>query len=325
MVMPEGGRPMHGTKIDRRSFLGGLIGAGAVGAVPAREASRETSRGRSSGKPSVGLALGAGGARGLAHALMIEALDELGISPCRISGSSIGAIMGCLAAAGLEGREIRELIDHMVVTEQDQWLQALRKKDVFKWIEFIDPQLGQGGLVDGDSIIRFLHETVQRSRFEELAIPLEVVAADFWTREQVVFNSGELLPPLEASIAVPGLFSPVQHGGRVLVDGGTVNPVPYDLLLEDCDLTVAVDVSGSREPDADRVPSYFETIFNTFQIMQHTILHEKLRRLRPHVLVEPDIRDVQVLEFYKAELVYRQSEAAKEGLKRQLDALLSQV
>jgi NTE family protein len=109
----------------------------------------------------------------------------------------------------------------------------------------------------------------------------------------------------------------------VLVDGGTVNPVPYDLLTADCDIVIAIDVSGERSPDGDSTPGYFETIFNSAKIMQHAILTEKLRRLPPDIYIAPAITDVRALEFYKAEQVFRQAEPAKQELKRRLRQLIA--
>ena len=98
----------------------------------------------------VGIALGAGGAKGLAHIPMLEALDELCIKPHCISGSSFGAVIGALYASGLSGLEIREFISGLVISENENWPEALFRKDILKWIDFIDPEIGKGGLIGGD-------------------------------------------------------------------------------------------------------------------------------------------------------------------------------
>jgi len=271
----------------------------------------------------VGIALGGGGARGLAHVLMLEALEELGIKPYRIAGTSIGAVIGALYAAGLSSRDIRKAIGRLVVSEKETWLQALLKQDVSKWIEFIDPDLGRGGLIDTENFIRFLHNTIKHTRFEELKIPLKIVAADFWQREPVVFDSGPLLPAIKASMALPGLFTPVVHNGRALVDGGLVNPVPYDLLIPDCRITIAIDVRGTRVPNGKLRPTYFETTFNSIQIMQEAIVNEKLKHQPPDIYIKPELKDIRVLEFYKSDEIYRQAAPAKKELKRKLEKLLA--
>lgn len=152
-----------------------------------------------------------------------------------------------------------------------------------------------------------------------LEIPLQIVATDFWERRQVVFSGGELAPAIAASIAIPGYFTPVSYRGQVLVDGGLVNPVPYDLLLDDCDTTIAVDVIGEREPQSEDIkPSYFETTFNAFQILQATVNREKLLRQPPQIYIKPDIKNIRVLEFYKFEEIFRQARSAKTKLVWQL-------
>lgn len=266
----------------------------------------------------LGLALGGGGARGLAHIVMLEVLDELKIRPHRIAGTSIGAVIGTMYAAGMSGREIRELVDRLTVSENESWLSGLFEQDLGRWWDLIQLKLGSGGLIDTDAFARYIEETSGVSRFDQLGIPLQIVAADFWQRGQVVFESGSLGPAIQASIAIPGLFSPVQHRGRVLVDGGLVNPVPYDLLFDDCDVVVAIDVSGKRNPQSEDAPGYFETLFNTMQIMQAQILHEKMQRRPPHIYIRPELEDVRVLEFNRVDEIYRQSMPARSQLRQAL-------
>jgi len=154
--------------------------------------------------------------------------------------------------------------------------------------------------------------------FDQLAIPLRLVASDLWRREQVVFETGALRPALQASIAIPGLFTPVEHRGRVLVDGGLVNPVPYDLLFDDCDLVIAVDVGGVRSPSSDDEPEYFETLFSTMQVMQASIMQAKMERQPPDVYIRPEIENIRVLEFNRVNEIYAQSDSARQNLKMAL-------
>lgn len=163
-------------------------------------------------------------ARVLAHVLMLEALDELGIRPALIAGSSMRAIIGALYASGHSGSDIRKFIDKIVFTDVVSWRSALIRKDIPKWIDFIDPELGHGGPIKHEHFIRYLHDAIHVIRFNELKIPLKVVTADFWKRTQIAIDSGELLPAVKASMALPGLFTPVELKGRILVDGGPALP-----------------------------------------------------------------------------------------------------
>jgi NTE family protein len=273
--------------------------------------------------PSLGLALGGGGAKGLAHVLVLEALEEMGLRPAALAGTSIGAVVGALYAAGASAKDIRQGISALVRKEGDSLRQMLFRKDLLRLAELIDPQMGPGGLIKGERFLSLLSERLGVTTFEELSIPLKVVAADFWEREEVVFSSGELLPAVRASMALPWLFTPVIIGSQVLIDGGAVNPVPYDLLQDQCGLTVAVDVMGRREKGAGAPPNLLEAMFNTFQIMERSILRQKLRHRPPDVYLEVEVRDVRVLEFHKAEEIFRQAQPVKERLKRSLGRLLA--
>jgi NTE family protein len=303
---------LQGRRRSLAVLLAGVLAplVGAAGTAPA------------SNGPRIGLALGSGGARGLAHVQVFEVLDALALKPHRIAGSSIGAVMGSLYAAGLSAADIHEAIDSITKARDETWFEALISMELTRWMRFVAPGMGPGGLARADAFIEFLQETAGVSRFEELEIPLRVVATDFWTREMVVFDSGDIWPAVQASMAVPGLFKPVSHDGRLLVDGGLTNPVPFDL-LGDCDLIIAVDVLGTRTPNGGaEVPSSLDSIFNTFQIMQTAIVAEKLKRQQPDFLVRPDIRDVRVLDFYRFEEIFEQGRPARDMLEAGLRARL---
>jgi len=242
---------LESTRLTRRRFialLAGTLVAASCGRQPTKDGVR------------IGLALGGGGARGLAHVIVLETLDELGLRPHRIAGTSIGAIMGALYAAGYSGREIRALIDHLVIEEKDTWKDILFVKQPLKWLDFFDVELGGGGILDSAGFIKYLGELLKIERFDQLKIPLEVVTADLRTGAEVILDDGPLLPAIKASMAIPGLFEPVEIDGRFLVDGGTVNPLPHDLLRKSCDLIIAVDVTGNRSANG-KPPSYTEAIF----------------------------------------------------------------
>ena len=273
--------------------------------------------------PKVGIALGGGGAKGLSHILMLEALDELGVKPHMVSGCSIGAIVGVLYTSGMSGARMREEISRMVFSEKESITETLMKKDILKWITMATPTSQGGGLLKVDKFMSYLLDIVKVTNFDELEIPLKVVAADFWEKKQVVFETGDLKTAVQASMALPVIFTPVILDGTVLVDGGTVNPVPFDLLQDDCDLVIAVNVLGKRSINDGLVPSFFDALFNTFQIYEHSLINEKIRNTPPDIYIEPDIIDIRMLEFIKAEQIFEQAEPAKELLKKKLRAALN--
>jgi NTE family protein len=210
-------------------------------------------------------------------------------------------------------------MSNISISENDTLRDVVTKKHVFKWLNFKALQFDGRGLLNAEHFINYLFESIEARTFEELVIPLRVVASDFWTREQVVLDGGELAPAIQASMSLPGVFTPVTMGENVLIDGGAVNPVPFDLLPKDCDLTIAVDVIGRREARPDRMPSLQEAIFNTFQIMERSIVREKLRNSSPDIYIEIEISNIRALEFYKAEQVFKQAQPAKDQFKHDLE------
>jgi len=265
----------------------------------------------------IGLALGGGGAKGVSHLLILEALEELGLKPAYVTGTSIGALIGAMYCAGMPTQDIKEIFLEFSLKDNESIKHLVTKKHIFKWMDFIGPQFRGRGLIRVENLISYLFESVQAKRFTQLEIPLKVVASDFWNRQQVVLDKGALIPAIRASMSLPGLFEPVKVGGRILIDGGAVNPVPFDLLPDSCDLRIAVDVIGERS-DTEKMPSLSEAVFNTYQIMQKSIIREKLEKARPEIYIEPNVVNVKMLEFYRANEIFKQATATKSNLKRKI-------
>ena len=291
--------------LSRRSFL--LFSAAGLAVAVSGCAKKP-------GLPRVGLALGGGGAKGLAHILMLEALDDLGIRPHVISGTSIGAIIGALYAAGLSGKDIRALIEQFFVDKKAAGHELFALPKSIRWLDFIDPALAEGGLLDSSDFIKYMGEVLPTTRFNKLVIPLKVVAAELLTGRQVVIDSGDLLPALQASMAVPGVFAPVKWKGMTLVDGGVANPLPYELVEAGSDLVIAIDVSGSRDLADDGKLSSMGVLLQSFHNMGNNIVAEKLKRVRPSIYIRPEILNVKVLEFYKAREIFAAARPAQQQL-----------
>jgi NTE family protein len=267
----------------------------------------------------VGIALGGGGVRGLAHVCILQVLDDLQMRPAVISGTSMGAIVGALYASGMCAREIREVIERRLILKNDTWRDVIEKREgLLKWVSAFKPDFSGSGLINAEGILNSLLSEIKVDSFEDLEIPLLVVAADYWSAEEVIFEKGALLPALQASMAVPGVFSPVSLESRILVDGGVVNMVPYDLLMGRADFVIAVNVSRVRFAGEDESPNALEAVLGTFDIMQATMLADKLKRLKPDIYVWPQIRDIRMLDFTKIEEVFAQTNSAAEELRKQL-------
>ncbi len=271
---------------------------------------------------SIGIAFGAGGARGIAHLLMIEALDELGVKPSIISGSSIGAVVGAFYAAGFSAKEMKGILNQLINPKSDSVFDFLLKSDIVKMFTMFDPQFIRSGFIKGEKFQNYMKSHLQVSRFEELKIPLKIVATDYWKKEAVIFEKGDLIQPIKASYSLPGLFTPVKIKNKILIDGGAVNPLPFDLIMDKCDITIAIDVTAFKAQNESEIPPTFDSVFTTYQTMQNSIIKERLKFLRPDIYIRPEIFDVRVFDFVKADLIFKQAQPAKEDLKRQLDKLL---
>lgn len=272
-------------------------------------------------RPTIALALGGGGARGLAHILMLEALDEFGIRPTIIAGTSIGAIFGAAYAAGLSAVAIRAHAEEVLRQRFDILRQVFAARNA-RLPRLLSVLQLKSAFLNPEVLLDIMMPRGVPETFSELEIPLKVVAADFFRQEQVVIESGPLRPAVAASMALPLLFAPVLSHGRALMDGGLVNPLPFDLIAGAADITIAIDVSGaSRASDRKTPPSAFETLVSTSQILQHTIVREKLKSRQPDIYIEV-AGNHYVHEFHKLGNVLAAAEPAKRLFRQKLAHVL---
>ncbi|MEA1959490.1 MAG: patatin-like phospholipase family protein [Chloroflexota bacterium] len=270
----------------------------------------------------IGLALGGGGVRGLAHISVLEVLDELDCKPSVIAGTSMGAVIGALYASGMSGKDIKELVRQHIISKDDHFRDVIDKRSgVLKLAGAFTLEHARGGIIKADKFYNHLFGGIDKTTFEDLEIPLIIIATDYWTADEVVFETGELLPAIKASAAVPGVFAPISIEGRILVDGGVVNSVPYEHVMNLCDVTIAVDVAGTHTPRKHEIPSILESILGTFHIMQTAALAAKMKYVQPDIYVRPDIHDVRLLDLNKIEVVFEQAAPAVEELKVQLSQI----
>jgi NTE family protein len=180
-------------------------------------------------RPALGLALGSGSARGWSHIGVISALAELGIKPDIICGTSIGALVGAASATG----NLEKL---------ENWVCGLTLQNI---VGYLDVTLESGGVIKGDRLMDFFRRNFQDQAIEQLPTPFGAVATDLETGREVWLREGPVLAAVHASLALPGLFSPIRKGGRWLVDGGLVNPVPVSLCRAmGADIVIAVDLNA---------------------------------------------------------------------------------
>ncbi|MDD3519113.1 MAG: patatin-like phospholipase RssA [Chromatiales bacterium] len=298
-------------------------------------------------RPVIGLALGSGSARGWAHIGVIRALEQQGIVPDVVSGTSIGALVGAALATG-----------HLKVLEQ--WVRGLKWQDVVALMDF---RLTGGGLIGGERLMGFLREGISEKRIEDCRKPFGAAATNLSTGNEVWLRHGPILDAVRASIALPGLFTPVQQEGRLLVDGGLVNPVPVSLCRAmGADVVIAVDLntdimarhpmpkpgeaygrqrkevedeglvdrlSGlldrlwpSDEAGEDALPSIVEVMARTVNIMSVRISRSRMAGDPPDVLITPRLARIGLLEFHRATEAIEEGRAATGRVADELEGLV---
>lgn len=304
-------------------------------------------------RPRLGIALGGGAARGWAHIGILRWLDEQGLYPDVICGTSIGALVGAAAAAG----ELKRL---------DSWVRELSWQDV---VSYLDVSLN-GGLIRGNKLFRFFESVLPDRDIQQLQLPYGAVATELVSGQEIWFREGSMYRAVRASVALPGLFTPVKYDEHWLVDGGLVNPVPVSLCRAlGAQRVIAVDLNADllnrraedlRSNDkgrldrafqfmqdipwiaslgaeiksrasqwsielnrgSDALPSLVDVIAQSVYIMQIRITRARMAGDPPDVLLEPKLGHIRLMDFHRAEAAiaegYRCAQAAAEQFERHL-------
>ena len=251
-------------------------------------------------KRKIGLALGGGGARGLAHIGVLEVLEREGIPIDMIAGTSAGAAIGALYAQGKNTRELKELA---------------RSWDWKKRAQIIDLALPKSGFIAGKRIKKLLKSIIGDVSFSDLKLPFACVATDIITGQEVIINQGSVLEAVRASISVPIIFTIAKLKGRYLVDGGLSEPVPVSVLKDmGADFIIAVNVtprlsemperiyleaSTAEELAATKEPNIFNIIMQIFSIINSQVVEASLSGA--DVIIEPRMAGIGLGDFGRAE------------------------
>jgi len=255
-----------------------------------RELSRQSMPVGTSRAPAIGVALGGGFARGIAHVGALKVLEQEGIPISIVAGTSVGALIGAAYCSGVTLQELEDMAA------------SIRFSNFARWT------LSRCGFASNDRMISFLTRILKVKTFEELRIPLGVTATDFNTGEGVVFHSGSIIDPVRASCAYPGMFLPVQIRGRYMVDGMLSHPVPTRPLREmGADRVLAVHLRGTwANGGAPR--HLFDVIGQSFAIAQDAM--SSVWRQAADLVIEPDVAGFAYDDFKRAKDLIRVGEAA---------------
>ncbi len=286
-------------------------------------------------KPKIGLALGAGSARGWAHIGAIRALEERGVKPDLICGTSIGALVGAVYASGQ--------LDRL-----EQWVSGLARMQVVRLMDLT----WKGGLIRGQRLFNLFRGIFQDRDIAELNVPFGAVATELSSGREIWLQHGKLFDVVRASIAAPGLFTPVLREGAILVDGGLVNPVPVSMCRAfGAEIVIAVDLSwgklgpyrnmgrelvtapqsepswigrllgGGAKRDEPAIPSIFEVFNTALDIVEQRVARSRLAGEPADVLITPLLPNFGTMEYHRAKEAITEGRAAVE----RMTALLQQV
>ena len=288
----------------------------------------------------IGIALGSGGARGWCHIGVLRELAAMDIKADVIAGASMGALVGAVHAGG-------------ALDELEDWARKLTARSFFG---LLDVRLTSGGLFEGEEIRNVIGGFDMPERIEDLPIPLSLVATDMATGREVWLTEGSIAEAVRASVALPGILSPVNIDGRWMLDGGWTNPVPVSSCrVLGADVVIAVNPSGrfsqtfwaERQESATRelwdwrerlpetlrsflggdepastAPDYLDVLSASIEIMTDHIRRSRLAGDPPHILLDAHLMDMSVLEFHRAEEAI---EAGRKAVRDNAEALAKAV
>lgn len=248
-------------------------------------------------RPSIGLALSGGGARGLAHIGVLRVFEREGIPVDYLAGTSMGGVIAAGYAAGMSSYDLER-----------EALAATRKRHMLR---LADPGLPNGGLIRGERVLAFFKKEFGEKTFAELNLPLVVVAVDLNSHQEVVVREGPVALALRATTSLPGLFKPLEINGMRLVDGGVLNNLPVDVVCQmGAEAIIAVDIGLSQDDGIGQwignhrwvpegIANTLEVLDDTFYTMRITEQRNRLDQFTPDVLIRPELpKDVNAIVGY---------------------------
>lgn len=276
------------------------------------------------GESKIGLALGGGGARGLAHIPMLEVFDELGVKPAIIAGCSMGALIGAAYACGMTAKEMRLQAEKILGNRMG----AARYVFGTRGSKIRDIVSLQGLLslhLQGEKLVELALPDTLSKNIEEAVIPLRIIATDFERMEERVLSQGSIIQAVAASIAIPGVIVGPRIEGHIHVDGGVTNPVPFNHVREGMDIVVAIDVTGKPKALARAHPTNMELAVGSMLIMFNQLADLRRAVSPPDIYIRPEVEGFGTREFFKPREIFEAAKASKDKLKRALELRLNRV
>ncbi len=252
-------------------------------------------------KPKIGIALGSGGANGLAHIGVLKVLEENNVPIDYIVGCSMGAIIGACYALNPN------------IKEEEKKVLSLTKRDLIK---LIDLNFQRRGLIHGNKVRNFIENLVEDKSFSDTKIPLQIVSTDLESGKEIIINKGKLVDAIMASISIPGIFPPVRTKEGLLVDGGLINPTPTNIVKKmGADIIIGIDLTMRHEEKLEN-PNILKTLLRSYEILRTQSTEFNINRNDKNLLIiKPNVMRFTTFKFYEFQKFIEEGErVAKEAL-----------
>ena len=259
----------------------------------------------------VGIAFGGSGAEGIAGISYIKALEELEIKPDIVSGTGIGAVLAAMYAAGMTSSDMIGFLSEINFPGAKRPISLGKVKDA------------KYGILDGMGLEEYFQMVMPIKVFDRLYFPMKIVAADFETGEEIVFADGDVGTAVRSGVSVPGIFSPHEVDGTLHIDGSCVNPVPFDIIQDDCDILVCIDPGVEATFDAkDAVPNVFAALMSAYGATRKSLIREKQKGCTVDIFESVIIDDITAFDFARHEDIIAFCDERADAFKMKLKKLI---
>lgn len=260
----------------------------------------------------LGIAFGGSGAEGIAGIAYVRALEEMGVQPSIVSGTGVGGVIAAMYAAGMSSGDMISFLSEIDFPGTKRPINIAKVKD-YKY-----------GLLDGMGLEEYFQMVMPVKVFDRLYFQLKVTATDYATGRQVVFEDGDMGKAVRACISVPGVFSPYEKDGDTYLDGSCVNPVPFDIIRDDCDVLVAIDPEIEQIDEDENKPSpfVFPALLSAFSAAKKALVEEKAMTSSVDLFERIAITEIHMFDFAQYNDIIEAASEAAEEFKTKLQGML---
>ena len=259
----------------------------------------------------LGIAFGGSGAEGIACVAYVMALEKLDVKPDIVSGTGVGGVVASMFAAGMSGEDMIDFMKEVDFPGSKRPINLNKIRDA------------RQGILDDLGLEEYYKMVVPIKVFDRLYFPLKIVAADYVTGSETVFDDGDVARAVRAGVSVPGIFSPYEADGVVYIDGSCVNPVPFDIIRDDCDVLAAIDPTVNQALDEkDDLVTVFSATMSAYNAMKKSLTREKLNACKADICESATIEDITTFDFWRYEEIIASTNEKAERFALRLKSLL---